>query len=225
MNESLFSFLTASRSLTPALFTFAYFLGAIPFGLLVARVFHVKNISTKGSGNIGATNVSRVAGFWPAGLITFLLDFGKGFLATFLATPVGVHSILTLLGSPDAGTFEAEEWIAWAAGFFAVLGHCFSPFFHFKGGKGVATTCGVMVLLAPIPAAFGILGFGLTFFHRRIASLASIVGVVILAAATLVLSPTGIHHGVGAAILFLVLMRHEKNIDALLENREPAFRK
>lgn len=203
----------------------SFLLGSIPFGLFVARVFKVKDLPQRGSGNIGATNVSRVVGFWPAGFITFLLDVIKGALAVLLAMPMGSRALAMILGiGSEANPVEVGQTLSWAAGFFSVLGHCYSPWLHFKGGKGVATGLGVVLVLSPISALFGLVGFALTFMHRRIASLSSIAGLILTATAYMVLNPVGVHLWVGAAMLFLVLIRHEANIDALLENREKSFR-
>jgi glycerol-3-phosphate acyltransferase PlsY len=156
--------------------------------------------------------------------LTFFLDATKGVLAVLLATPVGCHLIAIFLGAEGGtSTFQLNETSIWAAGFFAILGHCFPPWLHFKGGKGIATTLGVTLVLSPIAALFGLLGFGITFWHKRIISLASLSGALVAAIAFLVLNPIEAYLWVGAAILFLILLRHEKNIDALLENKEKAF--
>jgi glycerol-3-phosphate acyltransferase PlsY len=224
VNESILPFVS-HHFLTWVICVFAFALGSVPFGLLVARLFKVKDLTRKGSGNIGATNVARVIGFWPAGFLTFLLDMSKGVLATVLATPVGYHLLVSLLGSPSDVSDSAGLSIVvpWIAGFFVVLGHCYSPWLHLKGGKGVATGLGVILVLSPLSALFGILAFGLVFFHSRIASLSSIAGLILAAIAHLVFNPVGVHLCVGLLMLLVILIRHEANIDALLENREKSF--
>jgi glycerol-3-phosphate acyltransferase PlsY len=202
------------------IFLISFLLGSIPFGLIVARIFHVTDLTAKGSGNIGASNVSRVVGFWPAGFITFVLDVSKGMLSIGLAMPLGCRFIARIMGSPEVDNLELSYMAVWAAGFFAVLGHCYSPWLHFRGGKGVATGLGVAIVLSPISATIGMFGFAIMFFHKRIASLSSIAGLVLTAVVYLVIHPVGVHLWVGAALLFLILVRHEANIDALLENRE-----
>jgi glycerol-3-phosphate acyltransferase PlsY len=224
VNDSILPFLS-HHFLTWIIFIFAFSLGSVPFGLLVARLFKVKDLTRQGSGNIGATNVARVIGFWPAGFLTFLLDLGKGILAAGLATPVGYHFLVSLLGNTGdvSDSVELSTVVAWAAGFFVVLGHCYSPWLHFKGGKGVATGLGVILVLSPMAALVGILAFGVVFFHTRVASLSSIAGLILAAVAHLVLNPVGVHLSVGALMLLIILIRHEANIDALLENREKSF--
>jgi acyl phosphate:glycerol-3-phosphate acyltransferase len=206
----------------------AFLLGSVPFGLLMARAFHVNDLQAKGSGNIGATNVSRVVGFWPAGALTFLLDVLKG------AVPVLVMSLpatqrwwtawLDSLGHPGV---EITENVIWAVGLAAILGHCFSPWVRFKGGKGVATGFGVIVVLTPWAGLAGILAFAFAFLKTRTASLASITGLVTVAIVHLTIHD---HHAygsnlwIGAAMLFLILARHESNLDGLLRGQERAFK-
>jgi acyl phosphate:glycerol-3-phosphate acyltransferase len=198
----------------------AFLLGSVPFGLWVARIFHVKNLRTQGSGNIGATNVARVAGFWPAGALTFFLDVVKGMLPVFLVRPQGIGIWAGALHLPD---LELGMNLPWMAGFFAVLGHCFSPWLYFRGGKGVATGFGAIALLSPWAALCGLLAFGLVFSIRRIGSLASLSGLAVASVSHLVLYPSGPYLLPGALLIATIVFRHESNIDALLENRERVF--
>ena len=223
MNDTLLESVSWARLLIPSVLLMGFLLGSIPFGLILARVFHVKNLMEKGSGNIGATNVSRIVGFWPAGVLTFSLDFSKGYLAVYLGTPAGAQWISSLMGMGDSVVDHLPLTLAWATGFAVVLGHCFSPFLNFKGGKGVSTSFGVLCFLSPAAAAFGVIGFVVTYFYRRIVSLASLAALGSATAGYLVLNPIGGHLWFGAALCLLVMIRHEKNIDALLENREKAF--
>lgn len=204
----------------------AFLLGSIPFGLIIARLFNVKDLTSKGSGNIGASNVSRVAGFWPAGFLTFVLDVCKGVVAVFFATPTGYQflSVLFLGGTQEVSEVPLSIPVIWGAGFLAVFGHCYSPWLNFKGGKGVATALGVILVLSPISAIFGALAFVLTFIFKRIASLASLAGLFSASVTYLILNPVGVHLCIGAAMLMMILIRHERNIDALLENRETSFK-
>lgn len=203
----------------------SFLAGSIPFGLLMARVFGAGDLRAQGSGNIGATNVSRVIGFWPAGFLTFLLDALKGSAAILLA---GQWSEPLWEGWLD---FPAQHWelgdlpLVWTSGLFAVLGHCFSPWLKFKGGKGVATAFGVIGVLSPWAALAGGAGFLLVFLATRLGSLSSLVGLLLVAVAHGVLpsSEAGPHLWSGALILFVILIRHEKNLDALLDGRENRF--
>lgn len=215
---------TSTIYLTAFIFLVSFLLGSIPFGLIVARIYKVKDLTSRGSGNIGSANVSRVLGFWPAGFLTFCLDAAKGMIASLLAMPFGI-SLLSFLFNNTSQTNPIELGMSsiWMAGFFAVLGHCYSPWIHFKGGKGVATGLGVLLVLSPLSALIGLIGFVFTFVNRKIVSLASISAVVLASVGYLVFNPVGSHIWVGAAMMFIILLRHENNIDALLENREKPF--
>jgi glycerol-3-phosphate acyltransferase PlsY len=198
----------------------AFLLGSIPFGLLIARIYQVTDLRSKGSGNIGATNVSRVVGFWPAGALTLLMDFTKGALSVALVepwlSPTWTHAVL--------GTeLYFDPWVIWWVGFCAVAGHCFCPWLRFKGGKGVATGLGVIAILSPWAALVGVFAFVITFVTRKIGSLASLAGLLIASVTHVVLNPLGAHLWAGLAIVLLILMRHQGNIEALLEHRERTF--
>src|SRR5271157_4200988 len=113
----------------------AYLLGSIPFGLLFARLFGGGDVRQSGSGNIGAANVARVAGPLP-GILTLVLDAGKGALAVWLAMHFTASSAMAMM----------------LGGLAALLGHCFPLWLRFKGGKGVATGLGVFAVLCPLAA-------------------------------------------------------------------------
>jgi glycerol-3-phosphate acyltransferase PlsY len=135
-----------------------YFVGAIPFGVIVAKR-HGVDIRKQGSGNIGATNVTRVMGLGP-GLLVLVLDALKGVAAVMLATKLsGFDPIIAM------------------AGFAAILGHCFSPFLGGKGGKGVATALGVFVIVAPALAIVAVAIFLVVAGRWRIPALGSLAGV------------------------------------------------
>src|SRR5258705_14015902 len=135
----------------------AYLLGSIPFGLLFTRLFGGGDVRKSGSGNIGATNVARVAGPVPA-LLTLLFDFAKG------AVPVWLAGRLCN---------ESATWMMSAA-LAALVGHCFPIWLRFRGGKGVATAAGAFLVLCP-PALLGsVILFLIVLFFWRYVSLASI---------------------------------------------------
>src|SRR5258707_7319239 len=135
----------------------AYFLGSIPFGLLLAKLFGSADVRKTGSGNIGATNVARVAGPL-AGILTLILDTAKGAAAVWLAGRV---------------TNESATWMTIAA-FAVLLGHCFPVWLRFKGGKGVATALGVFLALCPLAAVSALLLFLLCVAYWRYVSLGSV---------------------------------------------------
>jgi acyl phosphate:glycerol-3-phosphate acyltransferase len=206
------------------IFLAAFLLGSIPFGILMAHAFtDVKDLQARGSGNIGATNVSRVAGFWPAGFLTFLFDFLKGVLPVFVVSLAAFQTWYLGLFQTSG---EISLSVIWLAGFCTVLGHCFSPWVKFKGGKGVATGLGVLAVLAPIAAAVGVVSFVFCFLKTKTGSLSSIVGLMMAAATDLVIKAPGTygaHLWIGAALIFLILFRHESNMDSLLEGKERKF--
>jgi glycerol-3-phosphate acyltransferase PlsY len=202
----------------------SFFIGSIPFGIGIARVFKFKDFWRVAPHSGARPHLAETLGFWPAGILSLFLDFSKGVLALLLVTPIGYRFLsLFLRDSSDLGGLAENLVLTWAAGFFVVLGHCFSPWLQFRGGKGVATAFGVILVLSPFSALFGAIGFGLAFFYFQIISLASIAGLVCASVSYLVMNSVGIQLWMGAAMIFLVLLRHESNIDALLEQREPTF--
>lgn len=180
----------------------AYFLGAIPFGVLIARARGVE-ITQIGSGNIGATNVHRVLG-WKFGILVLVLDVSKGLIPPLVARSLGFSADLCLL-----------------AGFAAVLGHCASPFLGFKGGKGIATILGSAIGATPLVALGGVLVFAAFFGMTNYVSLASIAAVLsaILFAYLLRYDPPII----AAYILvgLFIIFKHRLNIRRLLRGEEP----
>ncbi|MBU6374723.1 MAG: glycerol-3-phosphate acyltransferase [Bdellovibrionales bacterium] len=201
------------------------FLGSIPFGLIFVRVFSGQDIRNQGSGNIGTVNVSRVLGFWPVGFLTFLFDTLKGVAAVILASKAAESLFQGWTFYPVEIWQPGGPLLQWFAGFCAVAGHCYTPWLRFRGGKGVATGFGAMILLSPWASLAAILAFGIMFFSMRIGSLSSLVGLLILVIAHAVLPgfEIGPHLIFGALLVFIILARHEKNLDALLESRENRF--
>lgn len=186
-----------------AVVCFAYLLGAIPFSLLVARGRAGVDIRRVGSGNIGATNVLRAAG-WGAAAAVLALDIGKGWAAVAAARAAGLG---------DAAVA--------AAGGAAVLGHAFPVFLGFRGGKGVATSLGVLAGMAWAVAAAGggvWLAVALGF---RYASLASLAALGLSPALAWWLDGRAAVVGLAGALALLVTSKHHANIRRLLAGREP----
>lgn len=180
-----------------------YLLGAVPFGLLIARVFAGVDVRAAGSGNIGATNVARSAGKG-FGVLTLVLDALKG------AAPVLVAD--HVLDAPAA--------IAAGAGLASVLGHVFPIYLRFKGGKGVATALGVFAALSPLSTLVAAVVFGLVFAIARVVSAGSLVACLALVAATVFLDGRPEVIALASIVALLVFVRHRGNIQRLIARTE-----
>ena len=189
----------------------AYLLGSIPFGLLLSRLFGGGDVRTSGSGNIGATNVARVAG--PvAGVLTLLLDAGKGAAAVWLAARF---------------SNESATWMMIAV-LAVLLGHCFPIWLRFRGGKGVATAAGAFLVLCP-PALLGsLILFLLVAFFWRYISLASISAAASMPLLIYLLWAP--HHAPPLIVTFgalaatgIIVYKHDANIQRLVQGEEPRF--
>jgi glycerol-3-phosphate acyltransferase PlsY len=206
----------------------AYLIGSIPFGVIIARA-HGKDLRAIGSGNIGATNVSRALGRkW--GYTCFGLDVLKGLLP-MLTFRVATTS---MLGEPASGPFFLACWLL--VGVAAILGHIFPVYLGFKGGKGVATSFGVALGLWPyftISALIALAVWIATVLTWRYISLASICAALVFPL-SLVLGILALPHWHAAnlwplliaatAIPLLVILRHRENIQRLLAGTESKIR-
>jgi glycerol-3-phosphate acyltransferase PlsY len=200
-----------------ALAAAAYLLGAVPTGFLVARARGL-DIRATGSGNIGATNVLRTVGR-TAGILVLAIDFLKGLLAcTLLATAIAqVFSSLTATTAPHA------ETLTLIAGVAVILGHNYTCWLHFKGGKGIATSAGVMAAWAPGALLIALAAWVIAFAATRYVSLASIAASVALPLATWLTGSPVATAGVTTALGCLALFRHRTNIRRLLDGSEHRF--
>ena len=205
-----------------------YCLGAIPFAVIIARR-HGVDILKAGSGNPGATNVKRTCGK-KAGNTVFALDAVKGFLAAFLPSLLP----LSLAGSAEnADSFAQVVAVSQLAGFAgAVLGHCFSVFLKFKGGKGVSTTVGALLGAMPIAVVIGGIVWAAVYFPTRVVAIASIALGISLPATTFLLSKFAPALGYGeiqigfcVVIMIFIIAMHHSNIRRLLKGEENAFKK
>ena len=192
---------------TLLLVLFSYLLGAIPTGYLIARKTMGIDIRQHGSGNPGAANVYRTVGKW-AGICTFLVDGLKGFIPTSLA----------LYFFPD------NYWPAILCGTIAILGHMWTIYLNFRGGKGVATSCGVFAALLPIPTALAFISFVICVALWGRISIGSIVACIVLPIASFSIGqhPLAVNIMV-TAISALVIYKHVPNIKRLLEKKELKF--
>ncbi|MGE4488640.1 MAG: glycerol-3-phosphate 1-O-acyltransferase PlsY [Kiritimatiellales bacterium] len=183
----------------------AYLIGSVPFGLLISKT-QGKDIRSLGSGNIGATNVLRCLGK-PLGITCFVLDVLKGFLPA--------------LFFPMIGNSGADTGILFGAA--AILGHNFPVFLKFKGGKGVATSAGVLFGVAPLAVVIGLVVWVTVFKISGYVSLGSIVAAVVV-----VIAGWTLGYGTVTAIALTLLgalsiYRHRSNIQRLIKGEENKF--
>jgi acyl phosphate:glycerol-3-phosphate acyltransferase len=189
----------------------AYLLGSIPFGLLLGRMFGAADVRKAGSGNIGATNVARVAGP-AAGVLTLVLDAAKGAFAVYLTARLANAS---------------ATWMMIAL-LMALAGHCFPVWLGFRGGKGVATAAGAFAVLCPLAVFGSVILFVLVVAYWRFVSLGSISAAAALPLLVYFLWAPGhappyvIIFGSLAAVL-LVVYKHDANIQRLVQGDEPKF--
>ncbi len=194
------------------LYLSAYLLAAIPFGFILAKVFADVDVRKEGSGNIGATNVLRVLKEKAPHLAkkltiaTFALDAVKGAIVLLVAMTLG-----------------AEPAVLWTIAVLSVLGHCYSPFLMFEGGKGVATGFGVLLLLIPIPALIAIVAWFIAGKVLKVSSLSSLVGLIVLLIASHLVHPEieGIYtHTPIWIIAFVIFYKHIPNIVRVFKKEE-----
>lgn len=202
----------AGLSVATLVFVFVgYLLGSIPFGIILARIFGGQDVREHGSGNIGATNVSRVAG--PvAGVLTLILDTAKGVAAVWLAGEFTEHNASAMI----------------LAGLGALLGHSFPVWLKFKGGKGVATALGVFLELCPMAALAALVVFVLVVAFWRYVSLGSLSAAAAMPLLVYFLWAPG--HAPPLVItlgtLFaaaLIFYKHDANLQRLVDGTEPKY--
>lgn len=193
-------------------FPAAYLLGAVPNGLLIARARGV-DIRSVGSGNIGATNVFRGVGkSW--GILTFLLDFLKGFIPAM---------VFPLLLARNGHTPPA--WSGLALGALAVIGHNWPVYLKFKGGKGVATSAGMLAGAAPAAMGIGIAAWVLLFALTRYVSVGSIGAAIAVGASAWFFYGSGprVRPIALTALALVAVWKHRTNIRRLLDGAESRF--
>jgi glycerol-3-phosphate acyltransferase PlsY len=196
----------------------AYLLGSIPFGLILVRVFRKQDIRQQGSGNIGATNVIRSGGKG-LGAATFLLDAAKGVLAVSAAYMIASHWHI--------GRQTAQNLAATAA-LCAIVGHIYTVWLGFKGGKGVATGFGVFLAISPFSALISLAVFIVVFAISRFVSLGSILASIAFAVLAFMrgygkFTPWLL--GVCVIVPLIVIAKHHANIRRLLTGTEYRFGK
>lgn len=187
----------------------SYLIGSIPFGYLLTKHYLKANILDMGSGNIGSTNIGRVVGK-KAAIFCQLLDMGKGLLMV----------LVVLILQSNTPAFANQEHLIYAVAIAAILGHNFSAFLKLKGGKGVNTTLGASLLIAPIPVLAAV---GIYFLVKRgfkYTSLGSLAIAIALPLGAL------LQLGLGATFYYfvfcglMIVIRHSSNINRLLRGTE-----
>jgi len=184
----------------------AYLLGAIPFGVLVARAKGI-DIMAVGSGNTGATNVMRTLGKGP-GYLVFALDLLKGLIPALIAQRLFPH--------------RQELWML--AGACAVIGHSFSPFLRFKGGKGISSALGMAIGTSPFVAISAFVLFAILLSSLRYMSLASMIAVASTIPFCFIFKDSPWVIGGFTLLTVFVVYRHRANIRRLREGTEPKFK-
>ncbi len=184
----------------------AYLLGATPTSYLLARVAYGVDLREAGSGNLGATNTFRVLG-WKAALPVMVVDVAKGWVPT------------ALFHRWDAA---GPEW-ALAYGAAAILGHVYSLYVGFRGGKGVATSAGVFLALAPWAVLIGFVVWTTTVSLTRIVSLGSLLAAVVLPVAVYVTNEPPVVVWLSLGLALFVIYAHRENIRRLLRGEENRF--
>ena len=186
----------------------AYLIGGIPFGLLLAKKFADVDVKASGSGSIGATNVLRVvkeknpALAKKLGIATLILDALKGVVVLAVASLMGL-----------------DESVLWGIAVLAVLGHCFSPYLNFEGGKGVATGMGVMMYLLPVETIIALVVWFIMAKTVRISSVSSLTAVLSLLVASFIIHPNMPHAPV-VFIVFILFYKHIPNIIRVIKGEE-----
>lgn len=180
--------------------TLSYLLGSIPFGVIISKYKGI-NLKEKGSGNIGATNVLRTVGKGAAAF-TLLGDLLKGSLSVFIAN-----------------NFLHEPWIAFT-GIAVILGHIFPVFIRFKGGKGVATTFGVILIYSPIVAISAILLWSVVVFIFRYSSLGAVITFLFLPAIVSILDPDKMKLYFSSFISIIIILKHKDNLLRIFKGTE-----
>ncbi len=194
-----------------ALVVLGFVAGSIPFGFVLGKLVLGVDVRTVGSGNIGATNVAR-AGGRKMGVAVLALDVVKAIAPMLLARAV-------LPAGPGA-----EAWVA-AVGVAAFLGHVFTPWLGWQGGKGVATALGVFLVLAPWAALAGLAGFAIAYGATRMSSLGSLTGTVLCAVVTFASAgPRAAASWAGVLLAVIIFARHRENIRRLLRGEERKMR-
>ncbi|MEG1752699.1 MAG: glycerol-3-phosphate 1-O-acyltransferase PlsY [Christensenella sp.] len=180
----------------------AYLLGSISFSYIFTKKIRHEDIREKGSGNAGTTNVLRNYG-WGMGLLVFAGDVLKGLAAVII------------------GFYLAGDAGMCLAGVFAIVGHNYSCFLHFKGGKGIAATIGVLLIIQTIPTLIIFAAAIVIVIATKLMSVGSIIGLILSAVAAFVIVPLNLYHGIAVLLIALLgIWGHRENIVRLIHGNE-----
>ncbi|HEU4838998.1 MAG TPA: glycerol-3-phosphate 1-O-acyltransferase PlsY [Micavibrio sp.] len=205
-----------------------YLLGSIPFGLVLTKLAGYGDIRAIGSGNIGATNVLRT-GNKKLALATLILDGVKGIVAVLIAhfvlslLPPSCAAVSCVADAPcDCSNLTANPLLyLYVTGFFAIIGHIFPVWLKFKGGKGVATTLGTLLILQPVVGAASCAIWLATAFTTRYSSLSALIAIAAAPAISYVFVKDADFTGLCGVVATLVFFKHRANIARLMKGEEP----
>lgn len=200
--------------ITILLMILAYILGSVPNALWIGKVFKGLDIREHGSRNAGSTNAARVLGV-KLGILTLILDVSKGLVPTLIAILLRVDFFQNLT--------KILNFDYVLVGICAILGHVFSMFMNFKGGKAVATTLGVFLILVPKAILFAAIVFFVVFAISRYVSLSSILAAISLPIFIYFLYQQTIYVILGILIAILIVVKHRSNIERLKNGTESKF--
>ena len=184
----------------------AYLLGTFPSAFIIGKIFGGLDIRATGSGNVGAMNTAREVGILP-GVLTLLLDLLKALFAVYLATRLGTCSYMPLI-----------------AGLLVILGHNYNVFLKFKGGKGLASLAGVLMIISPIIILYLMILYLILIFLVKDTNAAAGVGILSLPLFLGLKTGDPAGYVIGAAIAFLIFLKHQKDFKAYFKGRRKIFK-
>ncbi len=195
-----------------------YALGSIPPAYILGRVFHGVDIRTQGSGNVGGANAGRLFGKKIFAAVA-LFDIFKGTAAILIARALAVGNVT------EVGFFSTEQSVVVTAGFFAVFGHCYSIWLKFSGGKGGATTAGVLLAIDPLSFVIMLVFWVVIVATTRFTSLGNLLGIVVIAVLLNIRMEEIEYTYLGLALTALIYWKHRENIGRLIRREERKFGK
>jgi acyl phosphate:glycerol-3-phosphate acyltransferase len=189
----------------------SFVIGSIPFGYVIGKIFASKDVRKLGSGNIGATNVMRTAGV-TLGIVTLILDVLKGFLTVIIVKNLSCFF--------EMNQKIDKDFLIFTAGLLVFLGHIYSLFLKFKGGKGVAVGLGVFLAINIYSTLIAVVIFLIVVISTRFVSLGSILGTITVIVSNYLLGSKPMILFLSIIIGIFVIYRHKTNIQKLFEGTE-----